>query len=294
MKKIFFTLLLGFDSFIYAQEFPVLKGDYLGQTPPGDTPVVFAAGIVSVENKNSHALVFSPDDKMIIFSRYPDRTSYVLTKNNSKWEGPVESFFYGKEISFSSDGKKIFYYTDADIFFVEKESGDWSQPARLGPNVNTNIQAEYYPCIVKSGDMYFSRDGNWKTGRIMHSKLHHGEFQKAVDIGLPVNSGGATHAWVSSDESYMLFNSPRAGSYTRNDIWVSYREKDDTWTAPKNLGKIINSGADAILCPTVSPDGKYMFFTRLNYTSNTGYIYWVRTKIIDKIKRSVTDSTINK
>jgi hypothetical protein len=68
---------------------------YLGQTPPGDKPELFAPGIVSVEGKNSHALAVSPDGKTIIFSRYPDRTSYVLSFENGQWSGPKESFFFG-------------------------------------------------------------------------------------------------------------------------------------------------------------------------------------------------------
>jgi len=266
---------------VYSQN---LINDYFGQIPPGDTPKIFAPGIVSVDNKNSHALVFSPDGKMIIFSRYPDGTSYIISKENDKWSEPVESFFHGKEISFSPDGNKIFYYNGGDIFYVEKTTTGWSQPDKLGPNINTDSLVEFYPSIVKSGDLYFSRDGNWKTSRLMYSKFQNGEYQKAVDIGLPINNGGALHAWVSPDESYILFNSPRTGSYTGLDIWISFRKNNGNWSNPRNLGNKINSGADAILCPTVSPDGKYMFFTKLNFNTNTGFIYWVSTGIIDSLK----------
>jgi hypothetical protein len=285
--KLLFLLLSGLSVYIYAKnmnEFPVLEGNILGQTPPGDTPVVFAPGIVSIDNKNSHALVVSPDGKMIIFSRYPDNTSYILTKENDKWTGPVESFFYGKEVSFTADGIRIFYYTGGDIFYIEKDSSTWSMPIKLGVNINTDGIYEYYPCIVNTGDIYFSRDGNWATGRIMHSKFQDGEFQIATDLGFPINNGGALHAWVSPDESYMLFNSPRTGSFTQLDIWVSFRKSNNNWSIPQNLGAKINSGADAILCPTVSPDGKYLFFTKLNLSSNTGYIYWIKRDFIDSLK----------
>jgi hypothetical protein len=82
----------------------------------------------------------------------------------------------------------------------------------------------------------------------------------------------------------MLFNSPREGSFTQLDIWISFRNQDGSWSDPKNLGKTINSGANAILCPTVSPDGKYLFFTKLNLTTQTGYVYWVSTNFIDVLK----------
>ena len=43
--------LVLFFSDIYSQEkveFPVLKGAYLGQKPPGKTPAVFANGLLSI------------------------------------------------------------------------------------------------------------------------------------------------------------------------------------------------------------------------------------------------------
>jgi len=287
MKKMLFFLLIGFNIFIFAQnekEFPVLKGDYLGQKPPGDEPTVFAPGIVSIENKNSHALVISPDGKMIVFSRYPDGTSYILSKENNKWSAPVQSFFYGKEVSFTPDGNKIFYYTGNDIFYVKKKSSQWSQPIKLRLNVNTENLIEFYPCIVKTGDLYFSRGMKWSESGLMHSKFQNGEYQIATDLGENINNGGALHAFVSPDESYILFNSPRKGCYTTLDIWISFRKTNDTWSNPINLGNKLNSGAEAILCPTVSPDGKFMFFTKMNFKTNTGYIYWVSTSIIDRLK----------
>ena len=255
---------------------------YLFENPPGDIPQIFGKGVVSVDEKNSHALVFSPDGRTIIFSRYPDKTSYIMTYENGKWSEPVESFFFGKEVSFSKDGNKIFYYTDSDIYFVERKGADWSEPVKMGNNINT-AEAEYYPCIVNDSSIYFSRAGDWKTGRIMYSKFIDGNYAKAVDLRLPINNGGALHAWISPDEKYMLFNSPRTGSFTQNDIWVSFKKNDGTWTNPKNAGEIINSGADAILCPTVSPDGKYLFFTKLNFSTKACYIYWVSTKFLHEL-----------
>ncbi|HEX9935137.1 MAG TPA: hypothetical protein VGB38_08075 [bacterium] len=288
MKRIVHFVLLSIGLFdIHSLSSQDQNWQYLGQKPPGDTPEIFAPGVVSIDSKNSHALAVSPDGKTIIFSRYPDRTSYILTFENGQWSGPVESFFYGKEVSFSRDGNRIFYYTDGDIFCVEKQPTGWSPPVRLGAGVNTQGM-EYYPCIVDDGSMYFSRDGNWNTGRLMVSQYREGEFQTARDLGLPINSGGALHAWVAPDERTMVFNSPRTGSHTRLDIWASFRKTDGSWTNPQNLGKTVNSVADAILCPTVTPDGRYLFFTKLNFNTNTGNIYWASTGLIDSVRQTAT------
>ncbi len=254
---------------------------YPGGPEPGDEPILFAKGTVSVDGKNTHACTFSPDGKMLIFSRYPDRKSYVMTYENGKWTEPKEAFFEGKETSFSSDGKKVFYYGNGgDIFYNERINGLWGASIHIGEVINTS-ETEYYPSVTNDGTLFFSRNGKWNEGRIMYSTYSNGTYNIPVDIGLPINKDGALHAYVAPDKSYMLFNSPREGSYTKLDIWISFRKFDGTWSDPKNLGKTINSGADAILCPTVSPDGKYLFFTKLNLTTQTGYVYWVSTNFID-------------
>jgi len=285
MKTVFITFLQIFlVNHISAQ----LSGKqlYNGQEFPGRTPAIFAQGIISVENVNTHALVYSPDYKMILFSRYPDRTSYLINIENGKWSKPAGAPFFGKEVSFSPDGNRIYFYHEAFIFYIEKTETGWSETRKLPSTVNDENNGQYYPCMVNSGSLYFSRNPKWNEGRIMYSEFRDGNFLKAVDLGAPVNEGGASHAWIAPDESYMLFNSPREGSYTQNDIWVSFRNFDKTWGNPINAGEVINSGADAILCPTVSPDGKYLFFTRLKFgeKANTGYVYWVSFEVIKELR----------
>jgi hypothetical protein len=208
-----------------------------------------------------------------------------MTFENGQWSNPREAFFHGKETSISSSNEKLFYYRDGDIYFNAKTDEDWGKTKKLGSNINTS-EMEYFPSITNDGTLFFSRNGNWDKGRIMYSKLVNGAYSMPVDIGPPVNSGGASHAYVAPDKSYMIFNSPREGSFTKLDLWISFHKDDDSWTEPQNLGKNINSGANAILCPTVSPDGKYIFFTRLQ-ENGTGYVYWVSAEIINRIKKEV-------
>lgn len=48
-------------------DFPVLRGPYLGQTPPGMTPQVFAPDVFS-DFKYTFCSVFSPDGKEYYFA----------------------------------------------------------------------------------------------------------------------------------------------------------------------------------------------------------------------------------
>ena len=88
------------------------------------------------------------------------------------------------------------------------------------------------------------------------------------------------HPFIAPDESYVLFYSSRPGGKGKGDLYVCFRVADGSWSRAFN-DMIINT-PEADWCATVSPDGKYLFFTR-NGTGN-GDIYWVDAKIIEKLK----------
>jgi Tol biopolymer transport system component len=52
------------------------------------------------------------------------------------------------------------------------------------------------------------------------------------------------------------------------DLYVAFRANDGTWSSSKKLNNEINTSAFEF-APNVSPDGKYLFFTR------DDTIYWV-------------------
>jgi len=82
----------------------------------------------------------------------------------------------------------------------------------------------------------------------------------------------------------MVFYSIRPGARggTETDLYLTLRGADGTWTKPRNMGPRINTRYYEF-SPRISPDKKYMFFTRsngwgLNSYSDTSDIYWVELK----------------
>ncbi|MDO9511220.1 MAG: hypothetical protein Q7J34_05645 [Bacteroidales bacterium] len=73
-----------------------MKGDYLGQTHPGDTPVVFALGIISVDSTIEHgAPTFSPDGNTVFWQsnlRHQDKETEIFLKTMHRkigqWTAP--------------------------------------------------------------------------------------------------------------------------------------------------------------------------------------------------------------
>jgi hypothetical protein len=100
-----------------------------------------------------------------------------------------------------------------------------------------------------------------------HSAIVHAEHFAAAGWTDPVNLGPVVNsadidvnAALSPDERTLYFVSNRPGGLGGNDIWASHRKcKTCDWETPYNLGAPINSAA-AEGAPTLSHDGRMLFF----------------------------------
>jgi len=89
------------------------------------------------------------------------------------------------------------------------------------------------------------------------------------------------HPFIAPDESYLLFSSDgHADNLGTHDLYISVREADGTWSEARNLGAGINSRYQE-LYPTVSPDGKYLFF--LSDQERGKSVYWVDFQALEPL-----------
>ena len=279
-----------------SEEFLVLKGAYLGQTPPGDIPKIFAPDIVSSQSFDEYGCTFSPDGKEFYFSRRkgPYIVNILVTRLiENGWTKPAEAPFtpgyYSVEPHYSADGKKIFFQSSAPLpqswklpynktrfklWIVEKTLDGWGKPYPLAKDLSRGIHGQVSASNKQT--IYAS----FNSREIVTLKYLNGEYQKPEKIRLPLNNqpDGFVHPCIAPDESYLIFCSGISGGYGKADLWISFPKEDESWTAPLNLGKRINTSASEGF-PSVSYDGKYIFFYR------NEDIYWVDAKIIEELKR---------
>lgn len=101
------------------EEVASFQCDYFGQEPPGNEPVVFAPGIVSVDNADAVGCTFSPDGKEFYFSRRTNgrgnfHADVMFSKREAGgWTDPEVAEFskeYGAyEPHISPDGKRLYF-----------------------------------------------------------------------------------------------------------------------------------------------------------------------------------------
>jgi hypothetical protein len=88
--------------------------------------------------------------------------------------------------------------------------------------------------------------------------------------------------FVSPDEDHLIF----AGGSDDADLYIRFKNNEGQWGTPINMGGKINTKQWERF-PVVSPDGKYLFFTRGG--SDTSNVFWVSTAVIDSLKKIGTD-----
>jgi len=268
---------------------------YFGQTPPGDTAVVFAPGIISMNGHSKTYITFTPDGNECYFSEWAADFStakiFYTKRENYIWSPQVEApFSVGNYVAcpfLTSDGSKLYFNSGGtpDIWMVQRTDSGWSDHEVLPAPMNTSSYWDYAYSETIDGRAYFAsnRPGGQGAHDIWRIMNIPGQPSQVVNLGPAVNSAQTDYCpYVAPDGSYLLFVSERPGKHTSEDIYVTFNKGNDEWTSPINLEKSgarinINGGcAD----PTLSPDGRYLFFSR------DGNIYWVNAEIIDKLRNS--------
>jgi hypothetical protein len=72
-----------------------------------------------------------------------------------------------------------------------------------------------------------------------------------------------------------------------SDLYVAFRLPDGSWAQPRHLGAEVNSEFDET-CPSLSADGRYLFFSRYDEPDEVSDIYWIDSTVIDAARREVT------
>ncbi|MBN2415675.1 PD40 domain-containing protein [bacterium] len=248
------------------------RGDYLGQKPPGDTPALFAPGLVST-GMDDRDFTIAPDQSEIYYTilERPRYTIVRLRRVNDRWMGPEIAPFSGSyndyEPQFSPDGTRLYFCSerpaspddttaDSDIWYVEKKEGEWGRAVNIGAPVNSEF-SEFYPSVTADGTLYFTSS----TMKIMRAAFHDGVYDEPEALSDSINTRAEYNACIAPDESYMLFTSHSWGYQAgRGDMFMAFRKEDGSWSRPTHLGYEINSMA-ADMCPSISPDGMYLFFS---------------------------------
>jgi len=203
--------------------------------------------------------------------------------------GVVSTELPERDLTISPDGNEIYFAVQLGqmndwrscIVGVKQINGFWTKPEVVS---FSGQYSDIEPFIQPDGKkMYFA-----STRPIVEGKENKGRYS-------------IWNAIISPDEDYLIIPSyVEDDNYGSADYYVSFRDENDNWSNLINLGEKINSpGLD--FTPSISPDGKYFFFQRMNWTEDIdnkilnysdlvnihngrGDIYWVDASVIKDLK----------
>lgn len=274
-----------------------LEGMYMGQETPGTTAKVFAPNVISTE-EYEFGSVFNKAGTEFYYGVDVGRRSEIRYSElrDTIWSRPktiLSHEQYGYNDPFLSPDENRLYFIsdqamdrkgeskDIDIWYVNRTTNGWSEPINAGTNINTAGE-EYYISFTKNGKMYFSTDAysdeDNRNHDIYTSAFENGEFQKPVRLGEAINTDAyEADVFVDPDEKYLIFCAQRPEGMGRGDLYISFKNDDGSWSKSVTMGDKVNTEGHE-LCPFVTPDGKYLFFT------SQQDIYWVSTEVFKELK----------
>lgn len=293
-----------FDKELQSWEMPTKENDfinqtdaYFGQKPPKDSAMIFAPGIFSLPERLESNIVFSKDGKECYFGVLEIKNNKVFYKIyytkylNNKWLEQTETpFSVNNNICdpfLSADEKRLYFEKNGDIWMVKRTAEGWGEQERLPSPINSDSYDFSYMETTDSV-VYISskRPGGfggadiWKIDKSL----------KAENLGDKFNTKLFDYSpFIAPDGSYFIFGSYRKGKHGQADLFISFRKENDEWTDPVNMnyaGAKINNNTAHHSNPSLSPDGKFLFFRR-HETMMDMDVYWVSTAVISRLKEKV-------
>lgn len=285
--------------------FPIYKGAYLGQKPPGMVPEVFAPGIISKTGNHLHSCIsISPDGKEIYFSyrayepEVKNSIHFVKHEGNKWTEVQVATFsgiYDDDSPTFSPDGNRLYFSSnrpidksdtiyDLNFWYIEKTGSNWSEPIYAGDVLNTD-SCDFRLSISQNGRIFLSSDRDYKGRKsfdIFVSELIDNSYSSPEKMDSAININATEQiGFIAPDESYIVFYRYSQNNPDDTGLYISFRRVDNSWTEGLNMGEMFNAPSEKCTqAASLSPDGKYLFFLRRFDEA----IYWVDAKAIEKLR----------
>ncbi|MFM7024003.1 MAG: OmpA family protein [Flavobacteriales bacterium] len=192
----------------------------------------------------------------------------------------------GKTLVFTSaraGGKGSENVTDGnyyqDIYSSTWDGKKWSQAAMLEGAINTSGHDANTSVSPDGMNIFLYRniqEANYHTGSgdlYVSAKEANGQWGAAKQVPFMNTDYFEAGACVSADGKKVFFISERNDVLHKNfgntDIFMMEKKDDSTWTAPFNIGSVVNTPQDEIGL-FIHPDSKTLFFASSGHDDNMG------------------------
>jgi outer membrane protein OmpA-like peptidoglycan-associated protein len=194
--------------------------------------------------------LIAPDGKTLYFIRGGNANNYVGTDNSD------------------------IYYSSAN------DKGEWQESICLGYPLNNTSPNAVISISPDNNTLFlmhqYSNDGKFKnSGFSVTQRTDKGwSVPKDVIAKNYYNEGGSNEFCFSADMQVLISAIKTKQTVGSNDLYVSFRNEDGTYTEPLNMGNVINSKGWEV-SPFLASDNKTLYFSsdgHPGYGSNDVYM----------------------
>lgn len=205
--------------------------------------------------------LLSPDGKTLYFSR----------RNHPENVGGVSD-------------KEDIWYSELDA------SGQWQLARNMGTKVNNSgpnfvstIQSttpDGKSAIMLLGNRYMP-NGKMLAGVSISTRVN-GEWgtPKALNIADDYNVAEKANYFLADNRQTLLMSVERDDSFGDRDLYVSFIKADSSWSAPLNLGDVVNTAGEES-APFLASDDKTLYFSSNGFSGYGGSDIYVTRRLDD-------------
>jgi outer membrane protein OmpA-like peptidoglycan-associated protein/tetratricopeptide (TPR) repeat protein len=157
-----------------------------------------------------------------------------------------------------------------NVYFSHFQDGAWGQPQKFPVPSSSKSHHSVIAVSADGKELYLYKD--YKGGGIYVSrKTPVGNWAAPVSIGEPINSSSYEPSIsLSDDGDYAFFSSDREGGFGGLDIYVTFRQRDGSWSEALNLGPSVNTPYDED-APFIDSKNNVLYFSSRGHNSMGGY-----------------------
>ena len=270
------------------------KVHYLDSEYPDLTPELYAEGTVNLPGRLQQNLTMTSDGKaqyftvtnseewryqLIIQIRQSSGTPIAIDTPQFVLDFQFKNEWFIGEPMVSPEGDALYFIADYPPNLwrsVRSEPNEWGTPEKLEISTEKN---DWYPTFSKSTTLLFT------NGQAYQSMPEQGVYRTKKELKLPTAPFDVRDPVLAADESFMIISRQQTMDADQTDLYVLFARDNDGWSQPVALGPAINTDHFEF-APYLSPDGKFLFFSRRDQWVNATYsnIYWVRIEAITSLR----------
>lgn len=210
-------------------------------------------------------------------------SSLVFTKSHAQLEslGKTVNTEYN-EISptISPDGKTIYFSRvshpqnthgakgSQDIWYSELKNETWTQARRLPAPLNKEDYNSLYSITPDGNTLLIKgsyKNGVYETRGFSTSKKTARGWAAPNKIDIPgyakISKGQFDCGYLSTDGKTLVMSFSEKKNSKVDNLYVSFKQKDGSWSKPLDLGPEINSEEFTETTPFLAPDGVTLYFS---------------------------------